>query len=428
MSFQHTVSHTILPNGISLVVVPLANTGAATTMVFMGVGSRYESDKQQGLAHFTEHLVFKGGRKYKSTQAITETLDAIGGEFNAFTSHEYTGFYTKTAAEHVPLSFDVLSDMLLHATFPADELEKEKGVIVEEINMYEDMPMRKVEYTLMDLLFGDSPIGRSILGTKESVTHFTAEDFHAYRKQFYMGRQCTIVVTGAVEVNHVKKLAEEYFGAMPEGDTYKPSEAHLLNVDKRVKVEEKASEQSHFILAVEAYPNADPRRYALRLLATMLGGNMSSRLFVKVREEQGLCYYVRASTDTYQDVGFLVASAGVDNNRLTNALKAVLNQFSEILVHGIKQDELSRAKSYLKGRTLLAMEDSEHVAEYYAAQDRLEDTRDTPEQVLAELEKVQIADIMAVAKDLFQDHKLRLAVIGPKHHADKLEALLTLNQ
>ena len=427
MSLEHHVIHSVLPNGISLVVVPLANTGAVTAMVLMGVGSRFESDNQRGLAHFTEHMVFKGGKRYPSSQAITETLDAVGGEFNAFTSHEYTGFYAKTAAEHVGLSLDVLSDMVLHAKFPEDELEKEKGVIVEEINMYEDMPMRKVDYTLMELLFGDTPLGRSILGTKKSVTSFTAQDFHAYRKQFYLGRQCTIAVTGSVDAEEVKKQVEHYFGAMPTGENYKPVMAQMVHGKGRVLVEKKASEQTHFMLAAESYPTTDSRRYAQRILAVILGGNMSSRLFVKVREEQGLCYYVRANTDTYEDVGFMVASAGVDNARLHDAVKAIVKQFQEIKDSGVTEEELKRAKSYLTGKTLLAMEDSEHVAEYYASQDRLEGTRETPAEVLEALLNVSKADVTAVAQDIFQNHKLRLAVIGPDHDAAALDQLLTLS-
>lgn len=427
MSLEHSVIHEILPNGISLVMVPLSNTGSATTMILMGVGSRYESEKQQGLAHFTEHMVFKGGVRYPTTQAITQALDAVGGEFNAFTSHEYTGFYAKTSAEHVGLSLDVLSDMLLHSKFPEDELAKEKGVIVEEINMYEDMPMRKVDDTLMELLFGDTPMGRSILGTKKSVTSFTPQDFHAYRDQFYLGKQCTVVVAGSIDPHEVKKQVAHYLGSMPEGKPYHPETAKFIQGESRVKVEEKKSEQSHLMLTAEAYPNQDPRRYALRVLATILGGNMSSRLFVKVREEQGLCYYVRASRDTYQDVGFLVASAGVDNNRLKDAVEAILLQFKELRDKGITKAELERAKSYLIGKTLLNMEDSERVAEYYASQDRLENTRETPAEVLAELQAVTMDEVNAIAKDLFVDEKLRLAVIGPNHVASTLEKLLTVS-
>jgi predicted Zn-dependent peptidase len=429
MSLDHALQHKVLSNGISVVSIPLANTEAVTLMVFMGVGSRYEKDSQQGLAHFTEHMVFKGGAKYKSTREISEALDAVGGEFNAFTSHEYTAFYTKTGAPYLTLGLDVISDMLLNATFPPAELEKEKGVIVEEINMYEDMPMRKVDQLLGNLLFGDTGMGRPIIGTKESVTAFSDADFHNWIKEKFVGSQCTIVVAGAVDSDQVATQIESYFGSMQKGEAYKPAPAVVKEGISRVMIEDKKSEQTHLMLSVEAFPNSDPRRMALRVLTTVLGGNMSSRLFTHVREEQGLCYYVRAMTDTYIDCGFLIASAGVDNTRLPQAVGAIMEQLRLMRYEGISEEELSRAKQYLTGKTLLAMEDSESVAEYYAAQDRLEGKRETPAKVLKLLEEVTLADVRKVAEDLFHDSKLRLAAIGPQAGKEaELEKLLTFTR
>lgn len=427
MALTHTVLHETLENSISLVMVPVSNTEAVTTMVLMGVGSRYESDAQQGLAHFTEHLVFKGGKRYTNTQAIAQALDGVGGEFNAFTAQEYTGFYAKTAAPHVGLALDVISDIVLNAKFPADELEKEKGVIVEEINMYEDMPMRKVDNVLSALLFGDTPLGRPIIGTKQSVTAFTVADFEAYRAQFYMGTQCTVAIAGSFDPAEVRRLVSEYFATLPKGAPYKPAPA-VLQQGQRVLLETKKSEQTHLMLAVEAYPMDHPRRHALKLLSTILGGTMSSRLFEKVREEQGLCYYVRSAVDAYVDAGFLVASAGVDNSRLQNATVAILKEMRELRDGGATAAELDRAKQYLIGRTLLAMEDSENVAEYYASQDRLENKRETPAEVIAELEAVTLEEVSAVAQEIFHDSRLRLAIIGP--HADEaaLDHSLTLDK
>lgn len=396
-------------------------------MVFLGVGSRYESNQQQGLAHFTEHMVFKGGEQFKNTSEISRALDSVGGEFNAFTSQEYTAFYTKTAPDYLKLSLDILADMILRARFPEDELAKEKGVIVEEINMYEDMPMRKVDDIFMDLVFGDTPMGRPVVGSKKSVTAFTPADFQAYRKEFYLGAQCTIAIAGALDPDQAKKLVEAAFKSMAKGESYQPAPVKLDKAAKRISSYNKSSEQTHLILAAEAYQRDHPQRYALRLLATMLGGNMSSRLFEKVREEQGLCYYVHASTDVYQDVGFLTASAGVDNKRLAAAVAAIVKQFKEIRDGAITEDELNRAKQYLSGRTILAMEDSENVAHFYASQDQLEGTRETPAEVLAAMQAVSISQIHAVAQEIMHDHRLRLAVIGPKHQEDNLDKLLHLD-
>ncbi len=425
MSLNHTVSLETLPNGISLVTIPLASTAAATILVFMGVGSRFESTNQLGLAHFTEHMVFKGGDRYPTAQAIAQALDAVGGHFNAFTSQEYTAFYTKVAAQDIAVGIDVLSDMLLHAKFPADELEKEKGVIVEEINMYEDMPQAKVDQVFSALSFGDTPLGRPIIGTKQSVTAFTSEDFLRYRQQFYKGSACTIAIAGSFNHDEVRALVEEKFGAMPSG-TAEVAEVARFAQHARVALETKQSEQTHLIVGVPAVDSMDDRYYVQKLLCTILGGTMSSRLFVSVREEQGLCYYVHASNETYQDAGMIVASAGVDNNRLPQAITAILKEFRKIREFGVTPEELERGKHYLSGATLLGMEDSFAVANYYAKQHQLEGTQDTPADALAKVQAVTAEDIQKLAHEFFTDAALRLAVIGPHHDVHALESLLTI--
>jgi predicted Zn-dependent peptidase len=422
---QHQVYHEILPNGISLIVVPLEGTATVTSIIFMGVGSRFESDAQQGLAHFTEHMVFKGGRKYTSAQQVAQTLDGVGGEFNAFTSQEYTGFYTKTHARHAGLGLDVLSDMVLHATFPATELEKEKGVIVEEINMYEDMPMRKVGHVFMDLLFGETPLGRKILGTKESVTAFTADDFVRYREQFYMGSKCTIAIAGNITPEQAKTLVTEFFSELPKGEPYQPQPA-VVRTDRRIMIEGRKSEQTHLLLAAMAFPYGDPRQPVLRVLNTILGSSMSSRLFVSVREEQGLCYYVRSNTDTYLGTGFLYAAAGVDNKRFPQAISAIVGEFRKLRDQKVGDDELERAKQHLIGKAAMTFEGSEEVAEYYGVQDLEEKSQETIAEYLEKIKKVTADDIQRLATDLFRTDNLRLAAIGPHQDEQALEALLNV--
>lgn len=424
---EHKIIERRLSNGISLVMIPLEGTAAVTTIVLVGVGSRYEDDHRQGLAHFTEHMVFKGGRKYRSSLAISQSLDAVGGEFNAFTSQELTGYYTKTAAQHLELGLDILSDMVLHATFPQEELEKEKGVIVEEINMYEDMPMRKVDQVLSFLTFGDTPLGRAILGTKKSVTSYKREDFVKYRHDFYKGSQCTIAIAGAVDPEKTTKLVESYFQAMDKGAAYQPATGVVVLPEKRVRIEEKKSEQTHLMLAVKAYPLEHPKRYAYRVLSTVLGGNMSSRLFVSVREKQGLCYYVRAHPDYYSDVGLLIASAGVDNSRLLKAVEAILIEFAKLRDKAVDLKELNRAKQFLVGKTMLAMEDSEQVAELYGMQSLLERKLTSVEEIEKAVLAVTAAEIQDVAAELFTDENLRLAIIGPHSNPDPFEKALTFS-
>jgi predicted Zn-dependent peptidase len=422
---QHKIIEQKLSNGISLVMVPLQGTAAVTCIVFMGVGSRYESDSQRGLAHFTEHMVFKGGRTFKTAQSIAQALDAVGGEFNAFTSQEYTGFYTKTSSEHLELGLNVLSDMVLHAHFPEEELVKEKGVIVEEINMYEDIPMRKVDNVLSSLAFGTTPLGLPVIGTKESVTAFTRDDFVNYRKEFYKGAKCTIVLAGAIDHEESARMVEQYFRDMPAGEAYEP-EAAVMQTE-RVRIEYKASEQTHLMLGVEGYALGHPKRFAYRLLSTILGGNMSSRLFVSVREEQGLCYYVRMSPDIYKDAGLLVASAGVDNNRLPQAVEAIIKEMQKVHDTQITEEELDRAKQFLLGRTLLGMEDSEQVAEFYGMQQVIEGKIETLESMEEAIRNVTAEEVFEVAKELFVTEGLRLAVIGPQKNEAELLQLLHFN-
>lgn len=406
-------------------MVPLTSTEAVTTIVLMGVGSRYESNAQQGLAHFTEHMVFKGGRKFLTAQAVAQALDAVGGEFNAFTSEEFTGFYTKTDKQHLELGLDVLSDMVLHASFPAEELEKEKGVISEEINMYEDMPMRIVHHVLAHLVFGDTPVGRPILGTKESTGAFTRDDFVAYRQQFYNGSKCTIVIAGAINPTEGESLVSHFFDQLPAGNAYMPAAA-VFQGPTRVALDMRKSEQTHIALAIQALKLNDPRRYALRTLATILGGNMSSRLFVSVREEQGLCYYVRAHTDSMVDTGTIVISAGVDNNRLPLAISAIVNELQKLKNEPITEAELQRAKQYQHGRLLLGLEDSEDVAEYYGLQHVLEGRIESIDELEQGIKSVTVEQVLDLARQLFVSQNLRLAVSGPHENADSLDQLLQL--
>lgn len=422
---QHTVLNHHIAQGISLVLVPLSNTAAVTTIVLMEVGSRHENNQQQGLAHFTEHMVFKGGKHYPNSQALSQALDAVGGEFNAFTAQEFTGFYTKTAGEHLELGLDVLSDIILHATFPDDELVKEKGVIVEELNMYEDIPMRKVDQVLMELVYGDTPIGRAIVGTKKSVTAFTRDDFVHYREEFYKAGGCTIVIAGAFDPEATKTLVTRYFAELPAGELPKPEAARIKATDKRVVVEHKKSEQTHLLLSVNGYPIEHPKKYAYRLLSTILGGNMSSRLFVSVREKQGLCYYVRVSPDSYVDTGLLVAAAGVDNNRLTQATEAIMQEYRLIREKGVEDVELDRAKEYLIGKTKLSLEDSEQVAEFYGVQNLLEKKFTSLEKIETAVRAVTKEQVKEVAQELFIDENLRMAVIGPQENEKELEKILS---
>ena len=426
---DHQIIKHQLDNGINLILIPLENTMAVTSIVLFKVGSRYENTDQLGLAHFTEHMVFKGGQRYTDTRMISQALDSVGGEFNAYTSQEYTGFYTKTAATHLRLGLDVLSDMVINPTFPADELEKEKGVIVEELNMYEDMPMQKVDQIFNQLVFGDTPLGRPIIGTKDSVRSFTTDSFNQYKDVNYIGERCTIVIAGSLNEEEVVKAVNDYFATMPKGQSNKPQAGvyQEINGAARIALETKKSEQTHLILSVKGFPSEHVDRMPIRVLSTILGGNMSSRLFISVREEQGLCYYVRSGVDSYTDVGLLAASAGVDNNRLEQAIQAIISEFKKMKDEPVSDEELERAKQFILGKLLLSVEDSERVAEMYGMQLLLRERIETLSEMEARVNAVTKEDIQRLANQLFTDEWLRLAVIGPHSDSEKLNKLLTFN-
>lgn len=420
---QHQIATHRLANGVTVITVPVPGTSTITSVVFFRVGSRYEADHQQGLAHFTEHLVFKGGVRYPTSRDVTQTVDGIGGEMNAFTSYEYTGFYVKAAKEHVATALDVLSDITLHATFPEQELEKEKGVITEEINMYEDLPMRRVDHVLMEQLFGDTPLGRRILGTKDSVANFTQQDFLNYRQQFYHGDSCVVVLAGAVSPEESQKLGEEYFSSLPSGSvaTYSPAHFHEKPA---VLADVRPGEQYHLQLAVPGLPLAHESAPTQKVLDTILGGTMSSRLFVAVREERGLCYYVRAGSDALLDTGVFSASAGVDVKRLDVAVQAIIDEFKRLRDEGVTEEELVRAKAYLTGKAAMSMEGSDEVAMYYGLQYALEYRTDSVSEHVAKIQEVTAQQVQELAKQLFVPGSARLAVVGPQPHTETLEGIL----
>jgi predicted Zn-dependent peptidase len=395
-------------------------------MVLMGVGSRHESDQQRGLAHFLEHMVFKGGDRYPNAQAVSSALDNVGAQYNAFTSQEYTGFYAKTTAENLRTGLDVISDMLLNAKFKPEDLEREKGVIVEEINMYEDMPQAKVEQTYADLAYGDTGLGRPIIGTKESVRSFTSDDFKRYREQFYHGSQCTVVVAGSCAPEEVLSMVTEFFASMPAGTRQEAAPAELSTSKERVALETKQSEQTHLILGVAGLDMLDERWAVQRVLRYVLGGTMSSRLFTSVREEQGLCYYVHSYTEEYLDSAQFVVSAGVDNTRLQQAIVAITKELRKIREFGITEEELGRAKQAIRARLIMNLESSQSVAEYYGLQHQVERRIESPEKIVARTEAVTADEVRLLAHELFQDDRLRLAVIGPHHDVHALESILSV--
>lgn len=395
-------------------------------MVGVGAGSRYETRPISGLSHFWEHMAFKGTKKRPTSLAISSAIDAVGGEFNAFTDKEFTGYWIRLARKHTKLAFDILADMLTNSLLKQEEIEREKGVIIEEINMYEDTPMLHVADVFTRLLYGDNSMGWSTAGEKETVKGIQRQDFLDYIKQLYFPQNMLVVVSGKTTPKEAENLALRYFAPLQERGQKITKEIKVKQGESRLKLVSKKTEQAHFWLGLPGYDLADKRRWAEAILSTILGGGMSSRLFIKIRERRGLAYYVHCSPEFYTDSGFLAAAAGVRLEKMEEAIKVILGEFENLATKKVNDKELAKAKEFNKGRLILAMEDSRSVATRAATQLILEGKVRSVRETLAEIDQVSAEDVRAVAKDIFRPEKLNLAVIGPYQDQGKFKNLLKL--
>ena len=404
---------TTLPTGLKIVSESLDGTEAITCLVLAGAGSRYETAERNGLSHFLEHMFFKGGEKFKNTREVSEAIDSIGGEFNAFTGKEYAGYFVKVAAKHAETAFDVLSDMLVSAKFPAEEIEKERGVILEEYNMYQDTPMYQVGWDFERLLFGDQPMGRDQIGSKENIRKFMREDFVRYKSELYQPSNLVIAVAGKCEHDEVVSQIEKFFKFDNGVKAFDWQPLEKFESASPVKIQNKKTEQGHLVLGVEGVEAENEKHFTQRLLSIILGGNMSSRMFLNVREAKGLCYYIRTATDDYTDAGVVSTSAGVDLKRLPLAVKAIREEYEKLASGGVDEMELNRAKEFLKGKLTLRLEDSEEYAHLIGKQHLLYRKQLTLAKLLEKINAVSENEIQALAREIFIPENLRLAAIGP---------------
>ena len=411
-----------LPNGVRVVSIPMPAVKTATALVMVEAGSRYETPQINGLSHFLEHMIFKGTKKRPNSLAISSLIDGIGGTFNAFTGKEYTGFYVKAESEHLPLILDVLSDMLLNSLYNREELDRERGVIIEEINMYEDQPQARVGEYFEELLYDGHPLSRQIVGTKEVIEKVTREDMVDYVNRMYHSGAIVIGLAG----NLANPDVEKYFKGVPKGSENTFEKVKENQTKPASLVHYKKTDQAHMSVGVRAYDMNHPDRYVLEVLGTILGGNMSSRLFIEVREKRGLAYYVHSDNEEFHDAGFFVTQAGIRLSNVQEALKVILGEYGKVRDIRVTPEELRRAKDYAKGRMALSLEDSFRVASFYAAQELLRKEIETPDDVLARIEKVTAEDVQRVAKDIFVNQKLNLAIIGPFKNPDQFSSLLKI--
>jgi predicted Zn-dependent peptidase len=415
-----------LSNGIRVITIPMPTLESAAVTVFVGVGSRFEPEKIAGISHFIEHMAFKGSKKYKTAREVSETIDAMGADYNAATSKDWTNFYIKSRAHNLEKSFAVLSDMILDPLLDPDEIEKERGVILEEIAMQEDTPMDKIGDIFMELVFEGNPLAIDIAGTKKSVRNITREDFVTFKNQHYYGGNIVIVVAGGVHSAGVEKLATQYFGNVPSGIQEVPTIFSSIQDKPKLKVEYKKSEQAHFILGFMGNHRNYPKRYSENVLATILGRGMSSRLFHEIREKRGLAYSVGTSITRFSDTGVFETYAGVDVKRIDEAIAVMLDQHYG-MTDGrfpVTPEELKKAKEYMKGRIALALEDTVSVCDYFGQRTLFMDSIETPESIFDKIDAVTIDQIHESATELFKPEKVNLSIIGPYKDEERFAKLI----
>jgi len=417
---RHTLS-----NGLRVLTAPMPQAKSITCFVMVAAGSRYETWDTNGIAHFTEHMVFKGTAKRPTARDIAAEVDSIGGEFNAFTSKEYTGYFVRCAGESRPVALDVLVDMLRNSKFEPEEIEREKGVIVEEMNMYLDTPRDLVDNVYEEVLYGNQPLGWMVIGHKEAVRAAKRDTFVDYLGRWYTPPRVVLGLGGKIDGDFMGQI-EELLGDLQGNGSDGPAPLQPVEADRtRIKLHTKDSDQAHLCLGTLSYPLEHPDRYALQLLAVVLGGGMSSRLFTEVRERRGLAYYVFGTNYSYTDTGTLYSQAGVDLNRIDDAITTIAGELKKMADEPVPSDELEKARSFAKGRFVLQIESPQGLLQFGLRREVLEGGAVEPQEVLDGLDAVTVEDVQRVAQDVIGKNRFTLAVVGPFEDSERFEKLLS---
>jgi len=412
----------VLSNKIPLITIPLKGSPTATALVIVKTGSKYESRLNNGLSHFLEHLFFKGTIRRPNTLALSSELDSLGGEYNAFTTKEFTGYWVKVAAPKIKLALDIISDMLLNSFFDEAEIEREKGVIIEELNMYEDNPLMHVEDIFESCLYGDTPAGWETIGTKENIRRFKRTDFIKYLNSQYGARSLYVVLAGGIK-NKDKQAARQMFTGFKRNSWHDKLPVKEAQKTPQIKSAYKKIDQVNLSLGVRSYPVGHPEEFKVRLLGIILGGSMSSRLFINLRERNGLAYYVRTLSEFYSDSGYLTTQAGVPIDKTEAAIKIILEEYRRLTTEPVKAAELKRAKDLLRGKSLIQFESTDNLANWYGRQAVLRKKILTPGEFLRQIGKITVADLQKTAAKIFVNRGLNLALIG-RIKVDKFKKIL----
>jgi predicted Zn-dependent peptidase len=414
-----------LDNGLRLITSEMPHTRSVSVVFFLGVGSRYEIDSESGISHFIEHLCFKGTEKRRTGKEISEAVESVGGILNGGTDKELTTYWCRVTSEHFLLALDVLIDLLRGSRFAAEDIDRERQVIIEEINMSLDSPRQRVAMLIDEILWPGQPLGRDIAGNRETITALTRQQILDFFSNAYLPNNTVISIAGDIEQKKVQETVNKALGG------WKPNKItsgfpNAGNQDAaRLKIEFRETEQVQLCLAVPGFSFFDPDRFSVDLLSTILGEGMSSRLFTEIREQQGLAYDIHSYADHFADAGAVIIHAGIDSSRVDKALGAIIDQLSK-LKEQISEAELRKAKEIAKGRLLLGLESSRNVAGWLGGQELLTKRILTPDEVIALVEAVTVEDLKRVAKQLFTGEKLNLAIVGPVKKEGPLAGLLKL--
>jgi len=415
---------TILSNKLRLITVPMKETKAVTLYIGVKVGSRYEQKEQSGISHFLEHLFFKGTKKRPSALLIAQELDSIGASYNAFTSEEMTGFYIQAESSKFILVLEILYDILQNSLFVQKEIERERGVILEEANMYQDAPMKYIFDLYKLLLYGDTPLGRFVIGQPEQIKSFRREDFFRYKEKFYVPAQIVCATAGRLGANTVDEITR-YFGNLLDRPKHESLPVSVNQKTPRVLLNYKKTDQTHLILGYRSIKRSSPLRYAQEVLNVILGASMSSRLFTEIREKRGLCYHIASEVWYFNDTGSLLVYAGVPIKKAKEAISLILQELLKTRDKGVTRAEIQKAKDYLKGKMALRMESSYNQASFYADQELLLNKITTPEEELKAIADVEQEDINRLTRTIIRPEGLNLAVIGPFKKKEEFENMIS---
>lgn len=414
-----------LDNGLRVITASMPHISSVTASIFVGCGSRYEDKDNSGVSHFIEHLLFKGTSRRPTARTISEAIEGVGGILNGGTSKELSVYWCKVAQLHLNLALDVLVDILLNSRLDPQEIERERRVITEEIHMNKDSPSQRADMLIDELLWPEHPLGRDIAGDKESIANISRDDLLDFLLSHYRPESTVVTIAGNIQHQETVAIVNQALGKWTSKRKHREYKPYQENLDRHVHIEKRDTEQVHLCLALPGLSLFHPKRFTLDLLNTILGEGMSSRLFTEIRDNLGLAYDIHSYVDHLLDSGSLIIQAGVEPKHLRTAITAILEQLS-LLKNLVPSSELSKVKELSKGRLLLQMEDSRHVAGWLGSQEILTNRILTPDEVISIIDTITTEDLQQLAQEILIDSKLRLAVVGPVASDTPFEELLKL--